>query len=394
MADPGDLLDHLPPDAPLAWLRSGDGFAAWGEVARLEVSGPDRFAAASRWWQQLVDGLDVEDLVGVPGSGPVAFASFTFDEGPGRSVVVVPQVLVGRRDGASWITTVDGAGAGTPPEPAAPVGRVRWSDGVVSAARYESAVAEAVRRIRNGDLDKVVLARDLVASAERDVDVRALLRPLALRYPSCWTFSVDGLVGSTPELLVRRTADHVVSRVLAGTIGRGADAVIDAQHASELFTSSKDRAEHEMAVRSVAEALGPFCADLVVPRTPEIVRLANVQHLQTDVTGRLNNGESALDLAAALHPTAAVCGTPTGAARSLIRELEQMDRGRYAGPVGWVDGNGDGAFGIALRCAAVSGSQLRLFAGAGIVAASEPGAELAETQDKLLAMRDALEDAG
>lgn len=394
IADPGDLLERLPREAPITWLRNGDGFAAWGEAARLEVTGPGRFAAASQWWSDLVAGLDVDDLVGVPGSGPVAFASFTFDEGPGRSVVVVPQVVFGRRDGAAWVTVVDGALPSRATEPVRPVGRVRWSDGVVSPARFEAAVAEAVTRIGAGELDKVVLARDLVAVADGDVDVRALLGPLARLYPSCWTFAVDGLVGATPELLVRRTDDHVVSRVLAGTIGRGADAVTDAQHASELLASVKDRAEHDMAVRSVAEALGPFCADLVVPRAPEIVRLTNVQHLQTDVTGRLNNGESALDLAAALHPTAAVCGTPTGAARSLIRELEQLDRGRYAGPVGWVDGRGDGAFGIALRCAQVSGPQLRLFAGAGVVAQSDPGAELAETQQKLVAIRDALEGAG
>jgi menaquinone-specific isochorismate synthase len=376
------------------WSRNGDGFAAWGEAARLEVSGPDRFAAAARWWRELVAGLDVEDLVSVPGTGPVAFASFTFDEGPGRSVVTVPSVVVGRREGAAWVTSFDGLLPDVEVEPPRPVGRVRWADGDMSADRYEAAVTRAVERIRSTDLDKVVLARDLWAIADDDVDVRALLAPLARRYPSCWTFSVDGLVGATPELLVRRTDDHVVSRVLAGTIERGADALTDAQHASELWSSPKDRAEHDMAVRSVADALGPFCADLVVPRAPEIVRLANVQHLQTDVTGRLNNGETALDLAAALHPTAAVCGTPTGAAREVIRELEQMDRGRYAGPVGWVDGRGDGAFGIALRCAEVAGPQVRLFAGAGIVAGSVPESELAETQQKLVAMRDALEGTG
>jgi menaquinone-specific isochorismate synthase len=242
----------------------------------------------------------------------------------------------------------------------------------------------------------VVLACYLIATADAPLYVRALLRRLAARYPSCWTFAVDGLVGSTPELLVRRTGDHVVSRVLAGTTPRSTDAVVDARHAAELLASDKDRIEHELAVRSVADALGPFCSDMVVPRAPEVVRLANVQHLQTDVTGRLANGESALDLAAALHPTAAVCGTPTGLARSVIRELEDMDRGRYAGPVGWIDSRGDGAFGIALRCAQINPVDertLRMFAGCGIVAGSTPSNELAEAQTKFLTIRQALESS-
>ena len=193
-------------------------------------------------------------------------------------------------------------------------------------------MAAAVAHIDAGMLDKVVLARDLVATAHDPIDPRALLTPLARAYPGCWTFAVDGLVGSTPELLVRRTGDHVVSRVLAGTIaaqsGRGRRRPARGRAAGVGEGPGRAR----LAVRSVADSLGPFCSDLVVPRAPEVVRLANVQHLQTDITGRLANGETALDLAAALHPTAAVCGTPTGRARALIRELEDMDRGRYAGP--------------------------------------------------------------
>ncbi|HVQ17660.1 MAG TPA: isochorismate synthase [Actinomycetes bacterium] len=394
IADPGDLLALLPAAGALCWVRGTDGFAAWGEAARFEVSGADRISQAASWWRTMSDSVQVDDLVGVPGSGLVAFASFTFDDGPETSVVVVPRVVIGRRDGAAWVTTVDGAAPDVEVDAMQPLGQVRYSDGAVSSAQYEAAVAEAVRRVQAGDLEKVVLARDLLATSQLPIDQRAVLAPLAARYPSCWTFAVEGLVGATPELLVRRTGDHIVSRVLAGTISRGADAVIDAQHASELLASDKDRGEHEYAVRSVAEALAPFCSDLVVPRSPEIVRLANVQHLQTDVTGRLANGETALDLAAALHPTAAVCGTPTSSARSLIREIEGMDRGRYAGPVGWVDARGDGAFGIALRCAQIQPDDprtVRMFAGCGIVRGSEPVAELAESQTKLLAIRDALE---
>jgi menaquinone-specific isochorismate synthase len=393
VADPGPLLDTLPDSAVVTWTRGTDGFAAWGEVARLHTSGPDRFADAAAWWRELLAAMDIDDQVHVPGSGPVAFGSFTFDDGPTDSVMIVPSVVVGRRDGASWITTIGDADPSDAGRSRVHLpGQVRYSDGDVSSAAFEQAVASAVERIRGGTVDKVVLARDLVATTDEPIDVRALLAPLSRTYPSCWTFAVDGLVGATPELLVRRTGDHVVSRVLAGTTPRDSDAVVDAQHAAELLASGKDRVEHELAVRSVAEALGPFCSDLVVPRAPEVVRLANVQHLQTDVTGRLANGETALDLAAALHPTAAVCGTPTVRARSVIRELEGMDRGRYAGPVGWIDSRGDGAFGIALRCAQIEDAHtLRMFAGCGLVDGSDPAAELAESQTKLLAMREALE---
>ena len=390
--DPGDLLRHLPTSDALCWTRGTDGFVAWGEYARLHVRGPDRFRDAARWWRDLTEGLRIDDQVGVPGSGPIALASFTFDDGPSESVVIVPRVLIGRRDGAAWLTTYDDAAMPSPTRVAPPL-HIRYSDGHVSSAHYESAVTEALELIDAGELDKVVLARDLLATASGPLDARALLHPLSRVYPSCWTFAIDGLVGSTPELLVRRTGDHIVSRVLAGTSSRSTDVVVDAQHAALLLASDKDREEHELAVRSVAEALAPFCSDLVVPRAPEVVRLANVQHLQTDVTGRLANGESALDLAAALHPTAAVCGTPTQRARQTIRDLEEMDRGRYAGPVGWLDARGDGAFGIALRCAQIDAADprnLQMFAGCGIVRGSEPSAELHESQTKLLTIQQAL----
>jgi menaquinone-specific isochorismate synthase len=365
---------------------------ASGEYARLEVSGADRFEQAARWWASVVNGLDVDDGVGVPGSGPVAFASFTFDTGPASSVVIVPRLIVGRRKGAAWVTTI-----GEPVEPAPadepiePIGQVAWSDGALGPAQWKERVAAAIHRIEAGELDKVVLARDLNASADADIDPRALLVALARDYPTCWTFAVDGLVGATPELLVRRVGDHLTSRVLAGSIERGADAPSDARRSATLSGSDKDHAEHQIAVRSVADALAPFAAELVVPRTPELLRLANVTHLMTDVTARLDGAETALDLVAALHPTAAVCGTPTADAYSLIRELEGMDRERYSGPVGWFDARGDGEFCIALRCARLSGRDVRLFAGCGIVAGSVPDAELAETVTKLMVIRNALE---
>jgi menaquinone-specific isochorismate synthase len=259
-----------------------------------------------------------------------------------------------------------------------------------------------------------VLARDLVARTERPVDPRWLLRGLAQRYDGCWTFGVDGLVGATPELLVRLERGLVHSRVLAGTIRRTGDDVHDLALAGSLARSSKDLEEHEYAVRSVAEALAPHCSSMNVPESPFVLHLPNVMHLATDVAGVLADGATSLRLAAALHPTAAVCGTPTDAARDVIRALERMDRGRYTGPVGWIDARGDGEWGIALRCAEIvpdadpdagaptglpaevaspagGGSHtLRLFAGCGIVSGSDPSSELAESDAKLVPMRDAL----
>ena len=190
-----------------------------------------------------------------------------------------------------------------------------------------------------------------------------------------------------------RIGGEVTSRVLAGTIHRSADSGHDASLASALLASAKDHAEHRYAVQSVAAALAAHCTDLDVPTAPSLLQLTNVQHLATDVTGRLADLSSVLALAASLHPTAAVCGTPTERALALIHELEGMDRGRYAGPVGWVDARGDGELGIALRGGTVDGSTLRLYAGCGIVAGSDADAELAESQAKLVAMREALEPA-
>jgi menaquinone-specific isochorismate synthase len=278
----------------------------------------------------------------------------------------------------------------------APALRLRYADGALDPATWCSAVSAAVERIAAGDLAKVVLARDLLVAADQPLDPRRLLRRLAARFPDCWTFAVDGLLGATPELLLRRTGRTLSARVLAGTAPRGAGEDDD-RLARELLGSAKDRAEHELAVDSLVEALEPFCSSLTAPAEPELLTLANVRHLATDVVGRQRTrgprGRAGLlELVGAVHPTAAVCGTPTPLAAALIDELEGMDRGRYAGPVGWLDGRGDGEFGLALRCAELTGDRgARLFAGCGIVAGSDPAAELAETQAKFAAFQAALE---
>ena len=397
-----DLLSLLPAAGGHAWVRNGAGFVGWGEAARFTISGPERFSRAQRWWNSWCAQAQVDDRVGLPGTGPVAFASFTFDSGPQESVVIVPAVVVGHRGGRMWLTTVEAESPGfvdprTPLEGAVDAGPIRWTAGSRPVEAWAGAVGEAIERITAGELDKVVLARDVVAELPRALDAAALLRRLSSAYPECWTFDVDGLLGATPELLVRRSGDRVTSRVLAGTVRRRGDDSVDAGLAAALLGSDKDLEEHEYAVHSVAEALAAHCTDLDVPEAPHVLALANVQHLATDVTGLLADGAPALGLAASLHPTAAVCGTPTERAAALIRELEGMDRGRYAGPVGWIDSRGDGEFGIALRCASVEDSprgpatRLRLYAGCGIVAGSTARGEIAESEAKLDAVREALD---
>ena len=387
------LLDLLPTDAPVTWIRRGEGLVGWGVAAQVRTRGLTRFADADKWWTELTARATVHDEVGEPGTGPVCFGAFGFADDPGESVLTLPRVIVGRRGDRAWLTTVDAEPVDPSPSdpPAAPTG-VTFADGALDGEQWMGVVAEAVSRINAGALEKVVLARDLVATADAPIDVRWPLQRLAQQYPMCWTFHVDDVFGATPELLVRRERGLVTSRVLAGTIRRTGDDAHDLALAATLARSSKDLEEHEYAVRSVADALEPHCSSMNVPEAPFVLHLPNVMHLASDVAGVVHDAAtvSSLQLAAALHPSAAVGGTPTQTAVDLIAEIEGMDRGRYAAPVGWMDASGDGEWGIALRSAVVSGDTVRLFAGCGIVADSDPEAELAESQAKFVPVRDAL----
>ena len=399
---PGDLTELLPPSGGTAWVRRADGLVAWGELTRISTTGPERLRDADRAWADLVDHAVVRDEVGLPGTGPVAFGSFAFADGSVHGgALVVPRVVVGRRGARAWVTTMELGAVAAPvtpvahPAPAEP-GTVTYDDGALGPDAWQEAVGRAVGRIRAGGLEKVVLAREVHARTADPCDPRWVLRHLAADYQACWTFAVDGLLGATPELLVRSEKGLVTSRVLAGTIRRTGDDDADLAHAALLAHSSKDLEEHEYAVTSLSEALAPFCSSTNVPETPFVLHLPNVLHLATDVTGVLaadGRGPSSLALADALHPTAAVAGTPTAAACELIAELEGMDRGRYAGPVGWIGADGDGEWALALRSGELDPDDphhLRLFAGCGIVAASDPAAELAESEAKLEPMRQAL----
>jgi menaquinone-specific isochorismate synthase len=413
--DPGDLLERIPQPDVVAWVHHGAGLVGWGEAVRVTLpAGDDRFTAGEKWLRSVFDAAEVDDRVRARGSGPVAFGTFTFDASSDGSVMIVPRTVLGRDGrGRAWLTSVAPRGddpPGDPPAPGgnpfppgmeeapsgtpSPWGNLRWRDGSLPGPRWEQAVAEAVAAIRAGGLRKVVLARDVFATADEPIDARVLLRRLARRYPDCFTFSCDGMIGATPELLVRRAGNQVSALVLGGTLPRGADPAQDEALGEELLASAKNNEEHAYAVDSIREALGPLCQALHVAARPSLLKFPNLQHLGTQVHGILADGtppRSALALAAAVHPPAAVCGTPAGTALELIRDLEHMDRERYAGPVGWVDADGNGEWGIALRCGQLSGRTARLFAGCGIVAGSEPAAELAETLVKLQPMRGALE---
>ena len=398
--DPGEgFCREIPVPEALAWVRQGAGLVGWGEAARVTLpAGADRFADGEKWLRELIEGAQVDDEVRRRGSGLVAFGSFTFDDASDGSVLIVPRAILGRDGtGNAWLTTITPDGETpwrpAPFDPPEPPDIVSWHDGAMSAPEWEQAVGEAVRRIKHSSsLRKVVLARDLYATANRPIDARALLGRLADRYPGCYTFACDGLVGATPELLISRDGWRVSSLVLAGTTPRGATPDEDSGLAAALLGSAKENEEHQYAAASLEQALAPLCQAMYVAPHPALIRLPNLQHLGTRVRGTLTSiDRSALGLAAAVHPTAAVGGTPTDAAVELIRELESMDRERYAGPVGWVDADGNGEWGIALRCAQLDGTRARLVAGCGIVAGSDPAAELAETITKFRPMRTALE---
>ena len=390
-------LSEIATDLPVSasWIRGSDGFIAFGEYKSHIVSGKKRFADASAWWQNELSQLEIKNNVHGVGTGPILFASFAFSENE-PSLLTIPQIVVVQKNGKSWITWI---GNGQPEFSKRIIEQsgleLTWEQGALSDNQWSEAVAESVSRIKAGGLEKVVLARDLIAHSDKKIDPAALIQTLETEYPSTWLFLVDNLIGATPELLVRLSKSLVTSRVLAGTIRRTGDEERDFALAGSLAKSSKDLEEHEYAVRSVAEALEPFASSTNVPESPFVLHLPNVMHLATDVTGVINDTASKVDifkLIAALHPSAAVCGTPTDKAMDLITELESMNRGRYAGPVGWVDAHGDGEMGIALRCGQISPDHksIRVFAGCGIVAGSSADQELAESQAKLLPIRTAL----
>lgn len=397
--EPADELAPLIPRAdprdPLLWMRRGEGIVGLGETLRIETSGHDRVVDAAAAWTSLAADADIDDRVGLPGTGLVAFGAFAFaDDSESTSVLVVPELVLGRREGRAWVTRIalatgddEAADAAASvvleiPEPAPKrrVPRVTFTPGAVPPDRYEAVVAEAVRRIDAGDLAKVVLARQLLGELHEEDGLRAVINRLAEDYPDTWVYAVDGLIGASPETLVRVDHGTVSARVLAGTTARGAGEASDRERAVALASSAKDLAEHALAVASAVKRLEPHTARLDTSPEPFTLQLPNLWHLATDLKGTLGDGSSSLDLVQAVHPTAAVAGTPRRVALRVLAELEGFDRGRYAGPVGWIDGDGDGEWAIALRCAQVGpDGTVAAYAGCGIVHDSVPADELTET---------------
>lgn len=382
----------------MLWHREELVLAGVGEALRIGVDRRSRAQGAIGAQDELA-ALAGPDDIDLPGSGPVAFSAMPFDpDEPGE--LVVPQVLLARRgDGHRWITVVsDGSvsAADGVDRASALLGRsgapraatvVELSSSMVPEEWRDEVVAAARDRIRAGHLTKAVLARELVLRSDVPLDQAAIVARLVSQHPAAIVFALDGFVGASPELLVSRTDDVVRAHPLAGTAPRASTGAEDAQMAARLLASKKDLREHRITIDWLLDELLPFCSYVDAEPEPGIVSLPNVHHLGTRVEGRLSSPPaSVLELVAALHPTPAVGGDPQQEALRLITELEPTGRGRYAGPTGWVDGRGNGAFCVAIRSAQITGSTASLFAGVGVVADSDPESELAETRAKFQAM--------
>lgn len=399
--------------------RSGWALAALGAVKALEAAGPGRFAAVAAAWRELAAGALADPIDGPPGSGLVAVGGFAFapeggDSPPWRgfaaSSLVLPELSFARMAGSSWLTvnldvapddTVEGLELRVahrldglderelPLLDPAPAGAYEVLSSM-PPAHFEDAVARAVERIRAGELEKVVLARDVEVHAPIDHDPGAVIGVLREAFPSCYAFAVGRgdatFVAASPELLVRREGQRASTVALAGSTRRSADPAVDDHLGEQLLQSEKNREENLIVARRIARALKPHAVWVTVAPELSVVKVANIQHLASPIRAQLAVPIDAIELAGILHPTPAVGGEPTESAIAMIPALEGFDRGWYAGPVGWTDATGDGEFCVALRCALLRGRLAHCYAGGGILRDSDPAAELAETEIKLGAM--------
>ncbi|MDP9800561.1 menaquinone-specific isochorismate synthase [Arcanobacterium wilhelmae] len=398
-------LEALIPDAGAhVWLRGEDGLVGAGVAARLDLEPrggerPEdsrRFAEGAQWWQMLCEKAEIRDDVALPGTGLVSFGSFAFDAGSqAGSALLVPQVVVGKRGEDCWITLIGVVGVDVfdtlagpakalldaalkgETTPVAPMPAVSVEDS--TGAAFEANVSAALEQIRTGEAEKIVVARSVDVSSDTEIPERTLAARLHQAYPDCWIFDVDGLIGATPEMLAQSSPEGISVRVLAGT---------GAPDGHDLMTE-KNLAEHALAAASAREALAALGE--VKASEPFVLKLANVSHIATDLVATPSFDATPLQIAGALHPTAALGGTPRAAAMASIAALETTDRDRYGAPVGWMDAKGEGQWAVALRCLRMfTPSAARAWAGAGIVEGSDPATELAETRAKFAPIMEAL----
>jgi menaquinone-specific isochorismate synthase len=392
-------------------------YAGWGVTASLTASGPERFSRLRAEVETLLSCVEVE---GVPrDAAPRMFGGFSFrdDFMPHQTwrrfpntYFVLPRVMITDTDGQLWLTITGcdaqedlhseaariasqlealqittAAQQASIVETTYPLPREAWRDGV----------NEAVQRINDGELQKVVLSRTGEIRFDRPVDVIPALERLSQRYPSTYRFLFEpqkgaAFMGATPELLIEVADRRVRTAAVAGSIGRGANEREDAELAAELFTSTKERHEHGLVADALRDLLEPMASQLTYPDEPQILKLGNIQHLYTPFDGVLRSHLDVLDAVEKLHPTPALGGCPQQAAVAAIREIETVDRGWFASPVGWIDGCGNGMLAVAIRSAVIDGDTARLYAGCGIVAQSNPDSEWEETRIKFRPMLDAL----
>lgn len=414
---PVDVLSYADPVRPQTWLRGDRGFAAVGQVLRIEASGTDRFANLDREWQKIASKAVIDDPVQIPGSGLIALGTTAFaDHSGATSVLTVPRTVVHQHDDHWFLTEISFGGSrdaqlqrladAHSPQAVRELLPEITPDGVwqgtdldgnadtEASARYRVAVREAANRTNRGVLDKVVIARPVSATLTGENDLRVPLRRLAERYLNCWTFAIDGIIGATPETLIRLSNGQVSGLVLAGTAARSSNPEDDTAARDYVATHPHITEEHRYASESVIDAIRPLVTDLHTSSDPLVIALPNVWHRATRIAATPAPDNSSLALAAALHPTAAVAGTPTPAAVQAIAELEGQDRRRYAGAVGWIDANGDGEWAIALRSAELSRTgdhtvEVTAWVGGGIVAGADVDTEFEETVSKLQPMREA-----
>lgn len=399
--------------------REGAALATLGAAATLEDHGPGRFERVAHRWKRLAANAAAEPPQGPPGSGLVVTGAFAFaDDGASAlhwsgfapASLLVPEVALARRGGEVWCTVA--ALARPDDRPAAllaaiderltslrvaplplldphPTERHRVA-GALAPEHYEAAVARAVALIRAGEIEKIVLAREVEVHAPERHDIAAVYGVLRSAFSGCFVLAVGRgdatFIAASPELLIRREGLRASTLALAGSVGRSADPAVDDHLGERMLRSAKNRQEHAIVAQWIERELRPHAVWVTMPDEPSVVRIANIQHLATPIRAQLTRPVGAIELAGLLHPTPAVGGEPGAAANPLIPALEGIDRGWYAGPVGWSDTGGDGEFCVALRSALVQGSVARCYAGVGVVAESDPAAELAETEVKLEAL--------